>query len=193
MKLITSLKSKLFKSSSSSCNKILQQLLKFKLRKPLFNIHSLGSRHRKLKKIVKFKRDKDRVVGTTYPEYSSTSCMHHKAPQSSPLTPAYIRMSAAAGAAKRGDEEQVVVVRAISDHEEDDEGRRFEKHLIEMIVEEGRMGDLVDVEELLYCWKKLKSPVFIDLVCRFYGELSKDWFSSSCKNDIETLKGLLLN
>ncbi|XP_057953288.1 EPIDERMAL PATTERNING FACTOR-like protein 3 isoform X2 [Malania oleifera] len=32
-----------------------------------------------------------------------------------------------------------------------------------MIVEEGKVRDLADVEELLYCWKNLKCPVFIDL------------------------------
>lgn len=54
--------------------------------------------------------------------------------------------------------------------------RRFEKYLVEMIVEEGKTIDLMDVEELLRCWKNLKSPVFIDLVSRFYGELCKDLF-----------------
>ncbi|XP_028804910.1 transcription repressor OFP17-like [Neltuma alba] len=56
--------------------------------------------------------------------------------------------------------------------------RRFEKHLVEMIVEERKTKDLMDVEELLCCWKKLKNPVFVDLVCGFYGELCKDLFSS---------------
>lgn len=60
----------------------------------------------------------------------------------------------------------------------EDACRRFENYLVEMILEEGKTGDLVDVEELLHCWKNLKSPVFIDLVCRFYGELCKDLFSS---------------
>ncbi|KAI9095023.1 hypothetical protein K1719_026487 [Acacia pycnantha] len=60
--------------------------------------------------------------------------------------------------------------------------RRFEKHLVEMIVEEGKTKDLKDVEELLRCWKKLKCPVFVDLVCSFYGELCKDLFSSSQTN-----------
>lgn len=60
----------------------------------------------------------------------------------------------------------------------DEACRSFENYLAEMIVEEGKTKDLIDVEELLYCWKNLKSPVFIDLVCRFYGELCKDLFSS---------------
>ncbi|KAL4364868.1 hypothetical protein HN51_024682 [Arachis hypogaea] len=60
--------------------------------------------------------------------------------------------------------------------------RSFENYLVEMIVEEGKTKDLMDVEELLYCWKNLKSPVFIDLVCRFYGELCKDLFSSDSED-----------
>ncbi|MED6213014.1 hypothetical protein PIB30_089168 [Stylosanthes scabra] len=60
----------------------------------------------------------------------------------------------------------------------EDACRSFENYLVEMIVEEGKTKDLMDVEELLQCWKNLKSPVFIDLVCRFYGELCKDLFST---------------
>lgn len=71
------------------------------------------------------------------------------------------------------------------DDEVEDACRSFENYLIEMIVEEGKTGDLVDVEELLYCWKNLRCPVFTDLVCRFYGELCKDLFSSSSENDIK--------
>ncbi|CAI9770743.1 unnamed protein product [Fraxinus pennsylvanica] len=67
--------------------------------------------------------------------------------------------------------------------EVEDVCRSFENYLIEMIVEEGEMGDLTDVEELLYCWKNLTCPVFIDLVCRFYGELCKDLFSKTSKDD----------
>jgi len=59
----------------------------------------------------------------------------------------------------------------------EDTCRNFEKYLVEMIVEEGKMEDLMDVEELLHCWKNLKCPVFIDLVCRFYVEICKDLFS----------------
>lgn len=56
--------------------------------------------------------------------------------------------------------------------------RSFENYLVEMIVEEGRVRDLMDVEELLFCWKNLKCPVFVDLVSRFYGELCKDLFAT---------------
>ncbi|KAK7276113.1 hypothetical protein RIF29_17246 [Crotalaria pallida] len=65
-----------------------------------------------------------------------------------------------------------------SSQDVEDACRSFENYLVEMIVEEGKTKDLMDVEELLYCWRNLKCPVFIDLVCRFYGELCKDLFSS---------------
>ncbi|OIW04409.1 hypothetical protein TanjilG_32601 [Lupinus angustifolius] len=65
-----------------------------------------------------------------------------------------------------------------SNRDVEDACRSFEKYLMEMIVEEGKTKDLMDVEELLYCWKNLKCPVFIDIVCRFYGELCRDLFSS---------------
>ncbi|XP_057956652.1 transcription repressor OFP17 [Malania oleifera] len=61
--------------------------------------------------------------------------------------------------------------------------RSFENYLVKMIVEEGKVRDLADVEELLYCCKNLKCPVFIDLVCRFYGELCKDLFSTGEDDD----------
>ncbi|KAL0458876.1 UNVERIFIED_CONTAM: Transcription repressor OFP17 [Sesamum latifolium] len=172
---------------SKQCKKILQ-LFKFRLRKPVF-VRALKFRHLKrsrhggfrLSKILSplhslwRKRETDGRV-TKLTGFSESA--QHKAPHPSPLTPAYIRMS---GATKR-DENEI-----------EDACRSFENYLIEMIVEEGRMTDVVDVEELLYCWKNLRSPIFIDLVCRFYGELCKDLFSSSsCENHgIETPKGLL--
>ncbi|XP_040382312.1 uncharacterized protein LOC121055023 [Oryza brachyantha] len=55
--------------------------------------------------------------------------------------------------------------------------RSFENHLMEMLVEERKVRDLMDVEELLCCWEKLRSPVFVQLVGRFYGELCMDLFS----------------
>ncbi|EMS57510.1 hypothetical protein TRIUR3_06436 [Triticum urartu] len=48
---------------------------------------------------------------------------------------------------------------------------------MEMLVEEAKVGDLMDVEELLGCWEKLRSPVFVRLVGRFYGDLCMDLFS----------------
>lgn len=91
---------------------------------------------------------------------------HIKAPVPSPITPAYARLN---GATKK---------EVIFEDDVEDACRSFENYLAEMIVEEGKMRDLIDVEELLYYWKNLKCPVFIDLVCRFYGELCKDLFSN---------------
>nr|XP_023912604.1 transcription repressor OFP17 [Quercus suber]POF10254.1 transcription repressor ofp17 [Quercus suber] len=85
----------------------------------------------------------------------------------SPITPAYLKTSSRAG--KRD---------ASGDEDLEDACRSFENYLVEMVVEEGKVRDLMDVEELLYCWKNLKSPVFVDLVCRFYGELCRDLFST---------------
>ncbi|KQK14643.2 hypothetical protein BRADI_1g17760v3 [Brachypodium distachyon] len=55
--------------------------------------------------------------------------------------------------------------------------RGFERQLMEMLVEEGKVGDLTDVEELLGCWEKLSSPDFVTVVGRFYGDLCVDLFS----------------
>ncbi|KAL0435084.1 UNVERIFIED_CONTAM: Transcription repressor OFP17 [Sesamum radiatum] len=176
---------------SKQCKKILQ-LFRFRLRKPVF-VRALKFRHLKpnikrsrhggfrLSKILSplhsLWRKRETVDGRVTELTGFSESAQHKAPHPSPLTPAYIRMS---GATKR-DENEI-----------EDACRSFENYLIEMIVEEGRMTDVVDVEELLYCWKNLRSPIFIDLVCRFYGELCKDLFSSSCENyDVETPKGLL--
>ncbi|KAL8111094.1 hypothetical protein AgCh_026729 [Apium graveolens] len=57
--------------------------------------------------------------------------------------------------------------------------RSFENYLVEMITEEGRIKDLMDVEQLLYCWNNLRCPVFIDMVSTFYKELCNDLFSSN--------------
>ncbi|CAL5084694.1 unnamed protein product [Urochloa decumbens] len=55
--------------------------------------------------------------------------------------------------------------------------RRFERQLMEMVVEEQKVMDLTDVEELLRCWEKLRCPAFVHLVARFYGEICIDLFS----------------
>lgn len=74
-----------------------------------------------------------------------------------------------------------------SGHEEvEDACRSFENYLVDMIVEEGKLKDLMDVEELLYCWKNLRCPVFINLVSRFYGELCKDLFAAEHDNDFNS-------
>ncbi|KAI4307554.1 hypothetical protein L6164_030728 [Bauhinia variegata] len=89
-------------------------------------------------------------------------------------SPAYVR-------ARRGEKGKGEASAQGQDVE--DACRSFENYLVEMIVQEGKTTDLMDVEELLYCWKNLKCPVFIDLVCRFYGELCKDLFSSDSEQD----------
>lgn len=64
----------------------------------------------------------------------------------------------------------------------DDDGdaacRSFKKYLVEMMVEEGNVRDLADVEDLLLCWSNLRSPEFVELVSRFYRELCNDLFST---------------
>lgn len=92
----------------------------------------------------------------------------------SPLTPASMKVATAGK-------------RVAAGHEDLEEAcRSFENYLVEMIIEEGKTKDLMDVEELLYCWKNLKCPVFIDLVCRFYGELCKDLFSTDEEDNEES-------
>lgn len=91
--------------------------------------------------------------------------MHETPLFPSPLTPAYVTA--------RGEEKREEACK----QDVEDACRSFENYLVEMIVEEGKTKDLMDVEELLYCWKNLKCPVFIGLVSRFYGELCKDLFS----------------
>ncbi|KAG6418064.1 hypothetical protein SASPL_120263 [Salvia splendens] len=104
-------------------------------------------------------REMDRVTELTS---FSDAAPHQRAPFPSPLTPAYVKLSAA---------------RIEEDDRVEEACRSFEKYLVEMVVEEGKVRDLGDVEELLYCWKELRSPDFIDLVCRFYRELCTDLFS----------------
>ncbi|MCL7021946.1 hypothetical protein MKW94_020405 [Papaver nudicaule] len=96
----------------------------------------------------------------------------------SPLTPAYVRNS---GVNKR----DVMGGGGSGSNDVDDACRSFESHLVEMIIEEGKMCDLIDVEELLYCWNNLENPVFIGLVSRFYGELCKDLFLSDDQEEEE--------
>lgn len=170
------------------CNKILR-LFKFRLRKPLFisrlrfrrSVHETDKRNRSSQIILSVFRslrrrgrepEEDQVMELK----SFSEVEHHKAPFPSPLTPAYVRLSTA------------TKKEASVQDDVEDACRSFENYLVEMIVEEGKMRDLADVEELLYCWKNLKSPVFIDLVCRFYGELCRDLFSNSYEDDINILK-----
>lgn len=92
---------------------------------------------------------------------------HQREQLPSPLTPISARMS-------RGQKTQ-----AYGQRDVEYACRSFENYLVEMIVDEGKVEDLTDVEELLQCWKNLKCPVFKNLVCKFYGELCKDLFSNS--------------
>lgn len=174
------LKHKLF----HPCKKMVQQYFtKLRFRKPLF-IRGLVRRFRrqskgeskKLKKRKGFlsvsfshcfskKETDDRVMAL---KSFSDADYYNKAPFPSPLTPAYVRMNNR----REG-------VAAAGRQEVEDACRCFENYLMEMIMEEGKTRDLMDVEELLHCWKNLKSPVFNDLVCRFYAELCRDLFSNS--------------
>ena len=95
------------------------------------------------------------------------------APVSSPETPAYVkvvaRLRSGRSAGSSGDGEA-------EDENKEEACRSFESCLMKMLVDEGKARDLQDVEELLRCWERLKSPVFVELVCRFYGELCNDLF-----------------
>ncbi|XP_059625223.1 transcription repressor OFP17 [Cornus florida] len=160
------------------CRKILQ-IFKFRFKKPLFikslqfrrsqtEVRKRPKRNRVLALLsVLRSRKESRKMDRAMELKSFSDAGHQKAPFPSPLTPAYVRMSVAAKKEVSGQDDV------------EDACRSFENYLAEMIVEEGKVKDLIDVEELLYCWKNLKCPVFIDLVCRFYGELCKDLFSSN--------------
>ncbi|XP_061367372.1 transcription repressor OFP17 [Gastrolobium bilobum] len=167
-------KSKLFKP----CKKLLF-FFRFKPKKPVF-IRALKSRVHKSKFPKAFptkpmssflslfrspKKSKDMETVDILQDLRSPSKVHETPIFPSPLTPAY-------GKAHDVDKREAL------NQDVEDACRSFENYLVEMIVEEGKTRDLLDVEELLYCWKNLKCPVFIDLVSRFYGELCKDLFSS---------------
>nr|XP_043618704.1 transcription repressor OFP17-like [Erigeron canadensis] len=123
-------------------------------------------------------KDMDRVMEL---KSFSDAGFTQKAPCPSPLTPAYIKMIGR-GRMESMEEEE--------DQDAENACRRFESYLVKMIAEEGKMRDLVDVEELLYCWKNLKSPVFMNLVCRFYGELCKDLFSENVDDNDDHIRSL---
>lgn len=175
---LPSLKRRLLKP----CRKMVQLLFKLRLRSKPLSIKSRrrrlqptekrgGGRLSKMMSAFRPRRDEREMDRVTELTSFSDAPYHQKAPHPSPLTPAYIRMSAAA----RVDVEHKHEHEHERDHVED-ACRSFEKYLIEMIVEEGKMRDLGDVEEVLHCWKELRSPVFLDLVCRFYRELCTDLF-----------------
>ncbi|XP_039005868.1 transcription repressor OFP17-like [Hibiscus syriacus] len=167
MKALIPFKSKFL----NPCKKLVPNF-KFKLKRPVF-IRPLRFRLRKapktgLRSIFRFLRPRRKMdkLAELRSISEAAGCDRDRLLFSSPLTPAsYTKVGG--GSRKR----------ASSDVE--DACRSFENYLVEMIVEEGKVSDLMDVEELLYCWKNLTSPVFIDLVSRFYGELCTDLFSGN--------------
>ncbi|WCJ34974.1 ovate family protein 17 [Euphorbia peplus] len=173
MKALVAFKSKLFFPFRK-----LFLIFRFKLRKPLF-ITALRRRrthHKTPRKSPRLLLFGSRKLGPSMDRVrelkGSSPCEAEKErkPHCSPITPGYIRAS------------RTAMKEAFGDEEVEDACRSFENYLVEMIVEEGKVKDLMDVEELLHCWKHLKCPVFIDLVCRFYGELCKDLFSPEDDN-----------
>uniref|UniRef100_A0A803L5L7 2Fe-2S ferredoxin-type domain-containing protein n=1 Tax=Chenopodium quinoa TaxID=63459 RepID=A0A803L5L7_CHEQI len=88
---------------------------------------------------------------------------HAKEPFPSPITPGYVHVRISdddSSSKKESSSDDFVDVQDVC--------KDFENYLVEMIVEEGKVKDLMDVEELLYCWRNLKSPVFIDLTHRYF-------------------------
>ncbi|XP_062081591.1 transcription repressor OFP17 [Humulus lupulus] len=177
VKALASLKSKLLKP----CRKLFPSFKFIKLKRPVF-IRPLKHRHRN-NKATKPPRKRNRItalLATAFGSSRKTEEMNRLVQLKSfsdrgsgegilfpsPLTPAYLKANRAG---KRD-------VSGLEDVE--DACRSFENYLVEMIVEEGKVRDLMDIEELLYCWRNLKCPVFVDLVSRFYGELCNDLFST---------------
>uniref|UniRef100_A0A0C9RLX4 Glucose-6-phosphate 1-dehydrogenase n=2 Tax=Spermatophyta TaxID=58024 RepID=A0A0C9RLX4_9CONI len=54
--------------------------------------------------------------------------------------------------------------------------QQFRRCLIEMVAEEKNVDDLVDLEEFLYCYRNLRSPVYRELIGRFYVEICVEVF-----------------
>lgn len=181
MKALVVFRSKLFRP----CKKLLI-LFRFKLKRPVFirdlRLHRRSKKPRKApqkSRVFNFFRSsrKSRKMDRVAELRSVSEAERERMLYPSPLTPAYIKASLATKRQTFGDEDV------------EDACRSFENYLVEMMVEEGKVRDLADVEELLYCWKNLKCPVFIGLVCRFYGELCKDLFSPDVDNtDVDSPK-----
>ncbi|EOY34682.1 hypothetical protein QUC31_018315 [Theobroma cacao] len=177
MKAFVAFKSKLF----NPCRKLVRNF-RFKLKRPVF-LRALRThpQHAKVRKAPK--RSPTSALLSVFRSLRQSRRMDKLAELQSfseaardrllfpsPLTPAYVKVG---GSSKMGSS-------GFDDVE--DACRSFENYLVEMIVEEGKVSDLMDVEELLYCWKNLTCPVFIDLVSRFYGELCADLFSADDDN-----------
>ncbi|KAH7564768.1 hypothetical protein JRO89_XS09G0023100 [Xanthoceras sorbifolium] len=185
VKALVAFKTKLFKP----CRKLFQAF-RLKLRKPLY-IRSIRPRSKPRKshpksrvsallsgfQRLKVSKKMDRLVELRSVSEAGNNNNERTQLFPSPITPAYVK--ACCVSSKRDG-----LYAGPGNEEVEDACRSFENYLVEMIVEEGKVGDLTDIEELLYCWKNLKCPVFIDLVCRFYGELCKDLFSPE-ENDEE--------
>ncbi|GER54627.1 ovate family protein 17 [Striga asiatica] len=171
------------------CKKILINLFKFRVpHKPLFiralRFHRKKPRNetrdttkeKRISKIVSMLtslRRAQKVDRVADLKSFSESGYHQTAPYPSPITPAYVRSLGQKNASEENDDVA------------DESCRSFEKHLVEMIVEEGKMKGLAEVEDLLYSWKNLRCPVFIGLVSRFYGELCNDLFSGGDSNVVK--------
>ncbi|CAA7037928.1 unnamed protein product [Microthlaspi erraticum] len=192
-----------FKSKlSKSCNRFVS-LFRFRVKRPLFIRPLRRARHGNAKPrhhhhpkkpicsssssllscLCFLSTNKDQEMSQTNPRSSSFSMKDDDSLKfmNSPLTPAAakklftspITTPVYATWSKKSLNQR----ETFEDNAVEDACRSFENYLIHLIVEEGKMDDLMDIEELLYCWKNLKSPVFIELVSRFYGELCRDLFS----------------
>ncbi|KAG2639044.1 uncharacterized protein LOC120659046 [Panicum virgatum] len=102
------------------------------------------------------------------------------APPKLALTPAAAKVSSIGVAAR--EEARAIVRHGEEAADVEAACRSFERHLVEMLVEERKVMDLTDVEELLCCWEKLRCPAFVKLVGRFYGELCMDLFTARDAN-----------
>ncbi|TYJ34005.1 hypothetical protein E1A91_A05G140400v1 [Gossypium mustelinum] len=168
-----------FKSKLLNPFRKLVPIFSFKLKRPVF-IRALRLRlrtrspHAQPRKAPKKKlsRKMDKVAELRSISEAAAGCNRDRLLFSSPLIPANY-MKVGRGSRKR------------EPSDVEDACRSFENYLVEMIVEEGKVSDLMDVEELLYCWKNLTCPVFIDLVSRFYGELCTDLFAGNDDYDDE--------
>lgn len=107
---------------------------------------------------------------TVEPTPPTTSSYANVEPTRTPLTPPYVKMATKL--------KGVEVKKTKEDFEVQKACKNFEKYITEMLLEERKVRDLLDVEELLYCMDQLQSPAFIELVCTFYGELCMDLFSN---------------
>ncbi|XP_065043545.1 uncharacterized protein LOC135676365 [Musa acuminata AAA Group] len=99
---------------------------------------------------------------------SMTERDRFRAPFPSPITPAYVKL---ASLQPREPEVEAAC-------------RSFRSCLAEMLAEEGRVEDLVNVEELLHHWSSLRSPAFVELVCSFYEQVCNELFIGSEEEEL---------